>query len=327
MGCSMLTYNKKNRMFLSHMGAQGALGQAVYDMAGDEYDFFAVSADLGVASGFSRFIKEKPENYVNVGIAEQNLIAVSAGISNESLPVIATSWGTFASYRCADQIRTFLGMMNSNVKIVGMGSGLAISRFGGSHYGIGDFSLLRGIPGLTIVAPCDGIEIYYAVYETMRMTGPVYIRLTGGDRLPIINSGQSYKFEIGRPNILSEGEDVLIIACGTILNECINAEKILRDRGITATIMNMHTIKPLDVDSIISRLNHKMLVTVEEHNVIGGLGAAVAEALAGTVEKPKHLLLGINDFVPSAGDYNYLLENCGLSSLQIADRIENELRG
>lgn len=322
----MLAFNKKNLMFLSHMGSQGALGQAVYDMARDGYDFFAVSADLGEASGFSRFIKEYSENYINVGIAEQNLISVAAGISSESLPVIATSWGAFASYRCADQIRTYLGLMNSNVKIVGMGSGLAISRFGGSHYGIGDLSLLRGLPGLTIIAPCDGMEIYYAIYEAMKTEGPVYIRLTGGDRLPIINSDMNYRFEIGKANVLAEGEDVLIIACGTLLNECIKAAKILYDSGISTTVLNMHTVKPLDFEAVMRRRNCKLLVTVEEHNIIGGLGAAVAERLAGVLNRPKHLLLGINDFVPMAGDYEYLLEHCELLSSQIADKIKNTLR-
>lgn len=322
----MLCLNKKNMMFLSHMGSEGCLGQAVYDMANDGYDFFAVSADLGYASGFSRFIQKCPENYVNVGIAEQNLISVAAGISDESLPVIATSWGAFASYRCADQIRVFLGLMNSNVKIVGMGSGISISRFGGSHYAIGDLSLLRAIPGLTIVAPCDGMEIYYAIFEIMKTKTPAYIRLTGRERLSIINSEQNYSFEIGKANILSMGEDVLMIACGAIVNECIGAAKILKDRGITTTIMNVHTIKPLDIEAIISRLNHRLIVTVEEHNIIGGLGAAVSETLAGISNKPRHLLLGINDFVPIAGDYDYLLKCCELSSLQIAEKIDAILR-
>lgn len=313
-------------IFLAHMGAQGSLGQAVYDMARDGCDLFAVSADLGIASGFSRFIKEYPENYVNVGIAEQNLISIAAGISNEYLPVIATSWGTFASYRCADQIRTFLGLMNCNVKIVGMGSGLAISKFGGSHYGIGDLALLRGIPGLIIVTPCDGIEIYYSVCEAIKTKMPIYIRLTGGDKLPIINSDSDYRFEIGKANVLTEGEDVLIIACGTLLHECIKADKLLRERYISSTIINMHTIKPLDLETVLRRLNYKLIVTVEEHNVIGGLGSAIAERLAGILNKPPHILIGIEDFVPLAGDYKYLLDKCGLSALKIAERIERVLR-
>ncbi|MCI8466545.1 MAG: transketolase [Lachnospiraceae bacterium] len=295
-------------------------------MAGDGYDFFAVSADLGVASGFSRFMKEYPEHYVNVGIAEQNLISVAAGMANENLPVIATSWGAFASYRCADQIRVLLGLMGSNVKIIGMGSGMAISRFGGSHYGIGDIALLRAIPGLTVIAPSDGIEIYYSIYEAMRTKNPTYIRLTGGERLPIINSDLQYHFEIGKANILSEGEDVFLIACGSLLDECIKAGELLKDRGITTTILNMHTIKPFDTESVLKGLNHKLIVTVEEHNVIGGLGAAVAETLAGVSERPKHLLLGMNDFVPKAGDYQYLLKVCQLSAYQIADRIDEALR-
>lgn len=321
----MLALNKRNVKFLAHMGGRGTLGQTVYDMARDGYDFFAVSADLGITSGFARLIKEYPDRYVNVGIAEQNLISVAAGMASGNMPVIATSWAAYASYRCADQIRVFLGMMNSNVKIVGMGSGLTVSRLGGSHYGIGDLSLLRGIPGITIIEPCDGIEIYNAVFEVMKTDKPAYIRLTGGDRLPIINSASDYSFQIGRANLLMGGRDVLLIACGTILYECLKAEQILWSRGITTTILNMHTIKPLDRESIMEQLEHKLIVTVEEHNVMGGLGAAVAEALAGIERKPKHLLLGIDDFVPLSGDYDFLLESCGLAAAQIADKIVTEL--
>lgn len=320
----MLQQNKRNINFLSHLGAQGSLGQAVYDLS-FEKEFYVVSADLGVASGFSRFAMNHPEKFINVGIAEQNLVSVAAGVSDEETPAIGTSWGAFASYRCADQIRNFLGLMQSNVKIVGMGSGFTISKFGGSHYGIGDIALMRAIPGIDVIAPSDGMEIYRVVSAVMYNNRPTYIRLTGGDRLSIINEADDYVFEIGKASILKKGEDVLIIGCGNLLSECLEAEKILRDYGISTTVLNMHTIKPLDREGLRSQLHHRLIVTVEEHNTIGGLGAAIAEALSGFKNRPRQIILGIDDFVPNAGDYKYLLDCCNLSSEKIADRIMKEL--
>ena len=306
------------------MGAQGALGQAVYDLS-FEIDFYAVSADLGVASGFSRFAAKFPEKFINVGIAEQSLVSVSAGLSNKETPVIGTSWGAFASYRCADQVRIFMGLMRSNIKLVGMGSGLAIPRFGGSHYGIGDIALMRSIPDIDVIAPSDGIEIYRAIDEAMHNDRPTYIRLTGGDYLPIINDSKEYYFEIGKANILRKGNDVLIVGCGNLLHECLEVEKILQNYGITTTIINMHTIKPLDKETLFSNLNHKLIVTVEEHNIMGGLGSTIAETLSGFQNRPRQIILGISDFVPKAGDYAYLLECCNLSAEKIADRIMKEM--
>lgn len=320
----MLQYNKRNASFLSHLGAQGSLGQAVYDLSFQK-DFYVVSADLGVASGFSRFSVKYPEKFINVGIAEQSLVSVAAGLSNKGIPVIGTSWGAFASYRCADQVRIFMGLMQSNIKLVGMGSGLAIPRFGGSHYGIGDIALMRSIPGIDVITPSDGIEIYRAIDVAMRNDRPTYIRLTGGDYLPIINDPSNYYFEIGKANILKKGEDVLIVGCGNLLHECLEVEKVLQNYGITATIINMHTIKPLDQETLLSNLHHKLIVSVEEHNIIGGLGSAIAEVLAEVENRPRQIILGISDFVPKAGDYRYLLDCCNLSVEKIADRIMKEL--
>lgn len=321
----MMELNNRNIRFLSHMGAQGVLGQAVYDLA-KEFDFYALTADLGIASGFSRFMEKYPERFVNVGIAEQSLISTAAGLATKEIPAMATSWGAFASYRCADQIRCFLGMMCANVKVVGMGSGLANSRLGGSHYNIGDLALLRSMPGINVIAPCDGVEIYSAIEASLKNDVPTYIRLTGGDRLPIINQSPSYRFQIGKANLLRAGKDVLIVGCGNLLSECLKAADILAEQEISAAILNMHTIKPLDTEAILSNLSYQLIVTVEEHNVIGGLGAAIAEVLSEVNHKPRQIRLGIEDFVPCAGDYEYLLECCGLSAEQIASRIVKEIR-
>lgn len=320
----MLEVNDRNSRLLSYLGAKGSLGQAVLDLA-EKAKFYAVSADLAFGSGIYRFSENYPDRYIDVGIAEQNMVAIAAGLASEEVPVIAASWGAFASYRCADQIRCFLGLMHSNVKIIGAGSGFAEARFGGSHFGIGDLALLRSIPGIDVIVPCDGLEIYFAMSAVLRNNRPTYIRLTGGDRLPIINQSSSYHFQIGKANLLQEGRDVLIVGCGNLLSECLKAASILLEKGISAAVLNMHTIKPLDSETLLSDLTYRLIVTVEEHNVMGGLGSAVAEALASVKAKPVQIRLGIEDFMPDAGEYGYLLECCNLTGDQIASRILREM--
>lgn len=321
----MMEINSRNIKYLSYLGARGVLGQAVFDLA-EEKKFYAVSADLGVGSGFSRFIEKCPYQFIDVGIAEQDMIAVAAGLASKDVPVITTSWATFASYRCADQIRCFLGLMRKNVKVVGMGSGLSNAIVGGSHYGISELAMLRAIPGIDVIAPCDGVEIYAAIEAVLSNDRPSYIWLTGGIRLAVINSSESYRFQLGKANQLREGRDVLIIGCGTLLAECMKAAELLEEKGISAKILNMHTIKPLDEEAIYSNLSCRLIVTVEEHNIIGGLGSAVAEVLSKIEVKPLQIRIGIEDFVPNAGEYGYLLESCGLTAEQIASRIETELK-
>lgn len=321
----MLENNRKNNRFLARMGAQGVLGQAVFDIAEDEKDFFAVTADLGVASGFSRFMQKYPERFVNVGIAEQNLLSVAAGIAEADCPVVATSWATFATYRCADQIRTFMGFMNKNIKLIGMGSGLHIPYFGGSHYGIGDVAVVNSIPNITIISPSDAREIYASIYASMNTNNPTYIRLTGGDFIDPIYTEDDYSFEIGKANIIKEGSDVCIITCGSILHEVIKCEQLLLESHISAMIVDMHTIKPLDYGLLNRQMDKKLIVCVEEHNIVGGLGDSVASYLSSKPNSPRVIKIGIEEFFPKAGSYDYLLEQCHLSGKQIAARIKKEV--
>ncbi len=312
--------------FLAHMGARGCLGQVVYDLAKTgELDFSVVSADLGIASGFQRFIAEYPFRYLNVGIAEQNMIGVAAGMASTDHPVIATSWASFASYRCADQIRNYLGLMQSNVKVIGMDSGFTLSRFGGCHYAVGDIAMLRAIPGLTILSPCDGVEIYQCVEEALRFQGPVYIRLTGGETLPVINRDDSYQFEIGKSSRLAIGQDVAILSTGAIVYQCLLAAQLLEKQGVSCSLLNIRSLKPIDRNAILELQGHRLIVTVEEHSVLGGLGAAVAEVLAPLASQPPQIMLGISDMIPRAGSYPYLLSTVGLTGQQIAEQIISAL--
>jgi len=323
----MIENSGKNYRFLSRMGSAGVLGQALFDLANDDFFFIALTADLIRPSGYRRLIENFPERTFNIGIAEQNLIGISAGLSRDGTPVVVTSWSPFATLRCADQIKNYLGYMGLNIKIVGLESGMISSSSGASHYGLEDISLIRAISNMTIICPSDGIETYRAVYAMMKSKNSVYLRLAGGALLPMINKNEDYAFEIGKALTLKEGNDVLFISAGSVLNEVLEAAKTLGEKGISCKVLNMHTIKPIDKEAILKDLSRfKLLVTVEDHNIYGGLGSAVAEAISIEMKKPPQLLIGVNDFYPKPGDYDYLLEQCELKAAQIVNNVEQTLK-
>lgn len=323
----MLPFESKTVRFLARMGARGVLGQAVYDYVSDGNDLFAVSADLAHASDFDRLIRDYPDKVVNVGIAEQNLIGVSAGLSRGGIPVVATSWAMFTSARVADQVRNFMGYMQSNVKLIGMDSGFAQSRFSYSHSNPPDIAIMRAIPGITIISPCDGVEIYRAVYAALYHAGPVYIRLTGSGSglLPIVYQDFEDGFQIGKANILREGTDAAIIACGNIVGNALRASDILKEKGISVKVVDMHTIAPLDREALDELKKYRLIVTAEEHLLHGGLGSAVAGYYADSAVRPKHIMLGVDNLYPAPGSIKYVEEMTGLLPRQIADQVERNL--
>ena len=322
----MMEMNPKNARFLARLGSRGVLGQAVLDMAADGKSFFTASADLGRTSGFSRFAEVYPNRYINVGIAEQDLIGIAAGLSADGTPVIATSFAMFASFHCADSVREFLGYMRRNIKLIGLDSGMAQSTGGYSHSNPQDIAFMRTIPGLTALSPCDGVEIYLALQAAMELDGPVYIRLTGDKVLPIIHKSGELQFEIGKAVELRNGSDIAIVGCGSILSEATKAADILETNGISSTIINMHTIKPLDTKALDALTNYKLVVTVEEHSIIGGLGGAVAEYLSEKRNAPPVLRLGAADVLPKAGSYDFAMTQYGLRAAQLAEKISEKLK-
>lgn len=317
----MLAMDSKSIRFLARMGARGTLGQAVYDYACDGNDFFVVSADLAHASGFDRITKEFPEKYVNVGIAEQNMIGVAAGLASTGLPVIATSWAMFTSARVADQVRNLMGFMQKNVKLIGMDSGFMQSQFSYSHTNPPDIAIMRSIPGIVILSPCDGVEIYKAFVAAMEYPGPVYLRLSGDTLMPIVHKNTDFEFQIGKSITLREGEKIAIVATGNIVKEALDAAELLSEYGLNVRVIDMHTIVPLDTEVLEELLWYELVVTVEEHLKHGGLGSAVAEYYAIQKEKPIHLILGVEQFYPKTGAPRYVAEACGLTSEEIVNKI------
>ena len=285
-----------------------------------------VSGDLGDSSGLSRFKKTYPDRFINVGIAEQNMIGVAAGLAKEGYNVFATSFAPFITLRSGEQIRMNLGYMELNVKAVAIGSGLSMAFLGNSHYGLEDMAIMRSIPNLTIVSPADCAEIVKVVYAAANFRGPMFIRLTGAVGNPPVYT-EEYNFEIGKSITLKEGSDITIFSIGSMVYESLEAAKILDKTGISAKVVNMHTLKPCDYDAIdLAISSSKAIITVEEHTIMGGLGSVIAEYKAKFTNSPAQLIIGLPDRFGKTAEYRFLLEKYRLVGEKIAEDIQNFLQ-
>jgi transketolase len=227
--------------------------------------------------------------------------------------------------RSGEQIRMNLGYMNLNVKAVAIGSGVSMAFLGNSHYGIEDAAVMRAIPNMTVVCPADCAEIIKTVYAAAEFDGPMYIRLTGAVNNPPVYT-EDYEFSIGKAITLKKGTDITIIANGTMVYESLDAARILQEQGISSTVVNMHTLKPIDTAVIDEAISFsKIIVTVEEHSIIGGLGSAVSEYKTKFKNAPPQLILGLPDIFGKTAEYKYLLEKYGLVGPKIAQSIQSFL--
>lgn len=316
----MVQISKREAKLWSRLGARATYGQAILELARQRDDFYVMSADLCQSSGLFKFREEYPDRFINSGIAEQNLIGLAAGLAKDGTNVFASSFAPFVTMRACEQVRMNMGYMQLNIKTVGLGSGLIMAQLGNSHYGIEDGSVMRVIPGMTVVNPADGVEIMKTVEAFCDYPFPAYLRLTGGPGLPIVYE-EDIDFQIGKAIKIRDGKDITIVACGTMVYYAKKAAELLSEKGIEASVIDMHTIKPIDKEAIDAEMGKQLLVTVEEASIVGGLGSAVAEYIAPKKQKPAQLMLGIKDFFPHAGTYQYLLESCGLTAEQITNDI------
>jgi len=309
----------------SRIGSRGMYGQAILDLAGSCPELVVLSADLGNSSGLDRFKKSYPDQFINVGIAEQNLIGVAAGIAKEGFTVFASSFAPFIAMRASEQVRMNMGYMNLNVKAVGIGSGLVMGFLGNSHFGIEDVAVMRAIPNMTVVCPADCGEIVKVVQAAAEYDGPMYIRLTGGPNCPIVYT-DNYEFEIGRAIELKVGSEVAVIANGSMVAPSIAAADLLTQHGVSVGVFNFHTVKPLDEQLLTSISQaYGLIVTVEEHSIIGGLGSAVAEFVS-ALDKPNRVVrLGHPDYFGKTGEYEFLLQRYGLTADGIVDSVLTEI--
>ncbi|WP_165046218.1 transketolase family protein [Adlercreutzia sp. ZJ138] len=322
----MMEINKRTIRTLSMLGSCGAFGLGMVDVAIDDPSVVAVTADLRNYSGLERFAEAFSERFYNVGIAEQNMLNIAAGMASEGLNPFASTYATFAAMRIADQVRTSMGYMRLPVKLVGLTAGYSVGVLGPTHMSIEDVAVMRAIPNITIIEPADGLATYKATMAAAKLDLPVYLRLTGEMGFPAVYK-EDFDFVVGKAQVLREGANVLIIAAGSVIANALRAADSLAEKGIGCTVLDMHTVKPLDIDCICRHMADKnLIVTVEEHSVVGGLGSAVLEALA-MESHPPIKVLGCPDLYPHAAEYKYLIAEAGLDPAGIAASIESGIRG
>ncbi len=307
----------------SKLGPRAVYGQTVQNLIESNCSVIALSADLGSSSGLDRLRRSNPDKLINVGIAEQCLVGFSAGLAKEGLVPFASTFAPFATMRAAEQIRMNLGYMNLNVKLVGIGSGLSMGFLGNSHYGLEDIAIMRTVPGMTILSPADCFEVVKCVEHAAQLIGPTYIRLTGLPNNPIVYDSD-YDFKIGKAIRFGDGEDIAIIATGSMVWHALETSKLLQNFNVNSSIFNFHTLKPLDLDTLDKVVSSfKRIVTVEEHSEIGGLGSTITQYFANKKLKPEILVLGLPDDFGPTGNYEYLLSFHELNSISIARKVQH----
>ena len=290
----MIAYTAMNIRTWSMLGSNGAFGFAALELPEIDPTIAMLTADVLFFSGLERFRAKYPDYFYNLGIAEQNMVGVAAGLSKEGLNVFATTYAAFIATRSCDQVRVNMGYMQLGIKLVGLTAGLSVGILGGTHCSVEDIAIMRAIPNITILSPADCTETVKATLAAARHKGPVYLRLTGGQPNPPVYKAD-YAFEIGKAIRLREGEDIAIVATGAMVHASLEAAATLAEQGVSCRVLDMHTIKPLDEGAIMETLTARLLVTVEEHSVKGGLGGAVSECLAGVRGRPPQLIIGVAD--------------------------------
>lgn len=295
-----------------------AYGAALAEL-GEKYDFLVLDADLAAATKTGMFKKKFPERFFDCGIAEGNMMSVAAGIATTGKVVFASSFAMFAAGRAFEQVRNSIGYPHLNVKIGATHAGITVGEDGATHQCNEDIALMRTIPGMTVICPADANEAYRAVEAAILTEGPMYLRF-GRYAVPDVTSDlPGYRFEIGKGVTLREGKDVTIVATGYPVHLALAAADILAGEGISAEVINIHTIKPLDTELVTASARKTgAVITAEEHSVIGGLGGAVCEALAASCPVPV-LRVGVQDKFGRSGKVPELLEIYGITAENIAD--------
>ena len=296
-------------------------GEALLELAQDHDDFVVLDADLAAATQTGKFKAVHPERFFDVGIAESNLMGVAAGIAAAGHKAFASTFAMFAAGRAFEQVRNSIGYPHLNVKIGATHAGISVGEDGATHQCNEALALMRTIPGMTVIAPCDDVEAKAAVRAAYELDGPVYMRF-GRLAVPVVNDAEDFEFEIGKGIVMREGTDVTIVACGLMVQSALEAAERLATDGISAEVIDMHTIKPIDADLIVeSAKKTGRVVTCEEHSVIGGLGSAVCDVLAERLPVPVRKL-GVNDVFGESGPAVDLLHRYGLD----ADGVEAFVR-
>lgn len=318
--------NKINVKLLSMAGQGGsAFGITLMELMKERDDIMVLSADMSTPAGLDKFKAAYPDHFMNVGIAEQNMIGIAAGLADEGYKVICVAQACFITMRCFEQVRQYAGYMGIPMILIGIGSGLSLQYMGNTHYALEDIALMRTIPGMTVIAPCDALEACKALESAIDNNGSTYIRFFGGTGVPSVHS-DNIDFELGKAIKLREGNDVAILACGSMVKQAIGVADSLSEQGIGAEVIDVHTINPFDNAIIDKCKDKKLIVTIEEHRLTGGLSSVISEKMKEKQISKATLNIGVDNNYPLPGSYSYMLEQCGLSVEKITNSIINKIK-
>ena len=300
-------------------------GQTLVDLGREHQEIVGLSADLAGSTKIGVFGKEFPDRFFNVGIAEQNMFGIAAGMAKAGLVPFVSTFSTFASLRSADQIHTDICYQNINVKTIATHSGTSFGQAGSTHHAICDMAVIRSLPNITLICPADGVETAEAVKAAYENFGPYYIRINRGfDRVlygkdfPL-----EYKFEVGKAFEVNPGTDITVIACGSCVFQAYQAAKFLKEsEGLSVRVLDMATIKPLDKEAVLKAIQDtRRIITVEDHTVIGGLGSAVAEVMAEAGKGCAFTRLGLQDKFAPIGLHEDIMSMLGIDANGIANAV------
>ena len=306
---------------IKKIATRDSYGNALAELGKEYENLVVLDADLAGATKTSVFQKAFPERHIDCGIAEANMTGIAAGMATCGKIPFASSFAMFSAGRAFEQVRNSIGYPHLNVKIGATHAGISVGEDGATHQCNEDLALMRTIPGMVIINPADDVEARAAVRAACEYVGPVYLRF-GRLAIPVINDEATYHFEIGKGVILKEGTDVTIVATGLCVSESLEAAKLLEEEGISAQVINIHTIKPLDEELIVAAAKKtKKVVTVEEHSIIGGLGGAVSELLS--EKAPTQMLrIGVMDTFGESGPATELIKKYGLDAKSIYEKVK-----
>jgi len=304
---------------MGKLATRAAYGTTLAELIVENKDVVVLDADLTKSTMTADAKKACPERHFNMGIAEGNMMATAAGLAASGKIVYASSFAVFASGRAFEQIRNSIAYPQLNVKVCATHSGITVGEDGASHQSVEDIAIMRAIPNMKVFQPCDAEETRQLIRAISEFDGPCYVRL-GRSAVEDVHDS-SYKFEIGKGEVVKEGKEIALIASGMMVQESLKAAELLKAEGKDVTVVNMSTIKPLDEDLLIKiAKTHNTLVSLEEHNVIGGLGSAIAEVLVKKYPAKLHMI-GIEDTFGESGKPQDLLEKYGLSAAKIAEKV------
>lgn len=324
----MIEINKKNARMWSIMGINPSIWSIGFNEVVINKDNVALlTADLARYSGLMRTFNAHPDKCYNVGIAEQNMVSVAAGMAMSGVQPFMTTYAPFMTMRCADQVRHFMGDLNLNMKAIGSAAGLSGGFSGPGLQVVSDIALMRSIPNMVVLSPADCVEAIKMIVAMADIDAPVYMRFCGSVNLPMVYI-DDYDFRIGKIIELQQGSKVALLATGTeIVSETLKAsKKILEETGLQVTVANVHTIKPIDKEYISNLTkDHNLIVSIEEHNIMGGMGSAIAEVLSEFKNETRMKYIGIQDRIYTMGRRPFLLEQAGLTADCIAESVIKEI--